>query len=222
MSWSAEERSARLQRMRLYVITGEAGGLDATCQIVEGALRGGASVVQLRKKEMPKGEQYRIGRALRDLTSRHNALLIVNDHADLALAVDADGVHLGQDDLEPAAVRRLGDFRNRLIGRSTHSLQQARRAVEEGADYLGVGPIFATPTKPGRPTVGLELVQAVAATLQVPFVAIGGIDAGNAEAVLAAGARAVAVVRSVYDARDPAAAARALRQLTDARVGVSS
>ena len=129
MSWSGEERRARLRHMRLYVITGEAGGLDTTCRIVEGALRGGASVVQLRKKQMPKGEQYRIAEALRDLTHRYAALLIINDHADLALAVDADGIHLGQDDLEPSAVRRLGDFHERLIGRSTHSLQEAHRAV---------------------------------------------------------------------------------------------
>ncbi len=217
-----EQRRARLERMRLYVITGEAGGHDETCRIIERALQGGADVVQLRKKELPKGEQYRLARALRQLSKAYGALLIVNDHADVAAAADADGVHLGQEDLEVAVVRRLGDFRDRLIGRSTHSPDQAWQAATEGADYLGVGPIFSTPTKPGRPAVGVELVRTVASTVKVPFVAIGGIDAGNAEAVIAAGAPAIAVVRAVYDAPDPAGAARALRRLVESRLEVAS
>ncbi len=216
-----EQRRARLERMRVYVITGEAGGLDETCRVIERALRGGADVVQLRKKELPKGEQYRLARALRQLSQAYGALLIVNDHADVAAAADADGVHLGQEDLEVAVVRRLGDFRDRLIGRSTHSPDQAWQAAAEGADYLGVGPIFSTPTKPGR-AVGVELVRTVASTVKVPFVAIGGIDAGNAEAVIAAGARAIAVVRAVYDAPDPAEAARALRRMVESRLEVSA
>ena len=215
-----EERRQRLRRMRLYVITGEEGGLAETCRVVEGGLQGGADIIQLRKKEMPKGEQYRLACALRDLTRRHQALLIVNDHADLAIAADADGVHLGQEDLEPAVVRRIGDFANRIIGRSTHSLEQALRAVDEGADYLGVGPVFATPTKPGRPAVGLELVRAVVVTFRLPFVAIGGIDSSNAGAVREAGAPAIAVVRAVYDADDPCEAARALRRHMSASVEV--
>jgi thiamine-phosphate pyrophosphorylase len=136
-------------------------------------------------------------------------LFVVNDRVDIAMAAGADGVHLGQDDLPLAAARRL--WPRGLVGRSTHSLGQALAAQAEGADYIGVGPVWATPTKPGRPAVGLELVRAVAAAqLRIPWVAIGGVDAGNVGAVLAAGARAIAAVRAVTAASDPEAAARGL------------
>lgn len=203
--------------MRLYVITTDAHGPAETARVAEAALRGGADAIQLRKKLMPKGEQYRLALVLRTLTRAHGALLIVNDHADLALAADADGVHLGQDDLEPAVVRRLPGFEDLLIGRSTHSLEQARQAAADGVDYLGVGPVYPTPTKPGRPAVGLELVGAVASALSLPFVAIGGLDAGNAGEAIDAGARAVAVVRAVCEAPDPCQAARAIVNLVIAR-----
>src|ERR1700736_4450712 len=186
----AEQRRETLARMRLYVITGDRGDEVETARIVEAALDGGATVIQLRKKSMPMFEQYRLALALRTLTLAHEALLIINDHADLAIAADADGVHLGQDDLPPAAVRGLPGFEGRLIGRSTHSLGQAQIAVHEGADYIAVGPVYPTPTKEGRPAVGI------------------GLD--NAPALVDAGARAIAVVRAVYDAPDPVEAARAL------------
>ena len=196
--------------MRLYLITGDQGGEAETVRRVRAALEGGADVVQLRKKTMLKGEQYTIALALRRLTREHDALLIVNDHADLAIAADADGVHLGQDDLPPAVVRALPGFEGRLIGRSTHSLGQAQIAAREGVDYIAVGPVYPTPTKEGRPAVGTALVSRVAGIVDRPFVAVGGIDLINASTVVAAGARAVAVVRSIYDADDPAEAARAL------------
>ena len=129
-----------------------------------------------RKKTMPKGQQYAIAVALRRLTLLHDALFIVNDHADIAIAADADGAHLGQDDLPPSVVRELPGFRGRLIGRSTHSVEQARSAMAEGADYLAVGPVYPTPTKAGRPAVGTGLVSEVAAIAERPFVAVGGID----------------------------------------------
>lgn len=206
--------------MRLYVITGERGDVDETARIVEAALAGGADVIQLRKKAMPSGERERLARRLRQLTRAHDALLIINDHPDLAIAADADGVHLGQDDAEPAAVRAMAGFGDRLIGRSTHSLDQARAAVAEGADYLGVGPVFATPTKPGRPAVGVGLVRTASTAVAVPFVAIGGIDETNVASVVEAGARAIAVVRAVYGAGDPAAVARRLRRAVETPAGV--
>src|SRR5438105_7836420 len=210
---SAEERREKLARMRLYLITGDQGGQEQTVRIVEAALAGGVDVVQLRKKTMPKGEQYAIALALRRLTALHGALFIVNDHADLAIAADADGVHLGQDDLPPAAVRALPGFTGRIIGRSTHSVEQARAAMQEDADYFAVGPVHATPTKAGRPAVGTGLVSRVASLADRPFVAVGGIDVDNAAAVIQAGAPAVAVVRAVYDAADPQDAARQLRRV---------
>ena len=208
----AEQRREILARMRLYVITGDRGDEVETARIVEAALDGGATVIQLRKKSMPMLEQYRLALALRTLTRVHEALLIINDHADLAVAADADGVHLGQDDLPPAAVRALPGFDGRLIGRSTHSLAQAQLAVHEGADYVAVGPVYPTPTKEGRPAVGTGLIARVAGVIDRPFVAVGGIDLGNAPAVIDAGAPAVAVVRAVYDAPDPAEATRRLHE----------
>ena len=208
----AEQRLETLARMRLYVITGDHGDELETARIVEAALDGGATVIQLRKKSMPMREQYRLALALRTLTLAHEALLIINDHADLAIAADADGVHLGQDDLPPDAVRALPGFEGRLIGRSTHSLAQAQIAVHEGADYIAVGPVYPTPTKEGRPAVGTALVSRVAGVVDRPFVAVGGIDLDNAPALVDVGARAIAVVRAVYDAPDPAEAARRLHE----------
>ena len=207
--------------MRLYVITGDRGDEVETARIVEAALHGGATVIQLRKKSMPMLEQYRLATALRTLTLAHEALLIINDHADLAIAADADGVHLGQDDLPPDAVRALPGFDGRLIGRSTHSLGQAQLAVKEGADYIAVGPVYPTPTKEGRAAVGTALVSRVAGTVDRPFVAVGGIDHDNAAAVVEAGAHAIAVVRAVYDAVDPAEAARRLHELVVTRLEVA-
>jgi thiamine-phosphate pyrophosphorylase len=213
-----EQRRETLARMRLYVITGDHGGEAETAHVVEAALEGGANVIQLRKKTMPKGEQYAIALALRRLTRAHDALFIVNDHADLAIAADADGVHLGQDDLPPDVVRALPGFEGRLIGRSTHSFEQAQLAIHEGADYIAVGPVYPTPTKAGRPPVGTGLVARVAGLSDRPFVAVGGIDLENAPEVIDAGARAIAVVRAVYDAPDPAEAARRLHELTVTRL----
>lgn len=217
----AEQRRKTLERMRLYVITGDHGDEVETARIVEAALDGGASVIQLRKKSMPMAEQFRLALALRTLTSEHEALLIINDHADLAIAADADGVHLGQDDLPPDVVRALPGFDGRLIGRSTHSLEQARAAIDEGADYIAVGPVYPTPTKEGRPAVGTGLLARVAEIVDRPFVAVGGIDHDSAPAVVEAGAAAIAVVRAVYDAIDPAESARRLHELIVTRLEVA-
>ncbi len=217
----AEERREKLSRMRLCVITGVRGDELETARIVEAALDGGATIIQLRKKSMPMVEQYPLATALRTLTLAHEALLIINDHADLAIAADADGVHLGQDDLPPDAVRALPGFEGRLIGRSTHSLGQAQLAVNEGADYIAVGPVYPTPTKEGRAAVGTALVSRVAGIVDRPFVAVGGIDHDNAAAVVEAGAHALAVVRAVYDAVDPAEAARRLHELIVTRLEVA-
>jgi thiamine-phosphate pyrophosphorylase len=215
---AAEQRRKQLAAMRLYLITGDHGGEVETVRIVQAALEGGATAIQLRKKTMPKREQYAIALALRRLTLLHDALFIVNDHADLAIAADADGVHLGQDDLAPEVVRGLPGFEGRLVGRSTHSLAQAQIAAQEGADYVAVGPIFATPTKAGREAVGTDLLARVAAVIDRPLVAVGGIDLQNAPAVLDAGARAIAVVRAVYDAADPGETSRRLGELIATRL----
>jgi len=210
--------SARLEVVRLYVITDSGHQPERVLRTVLGACDGGADAVQLRRKRGDDLETLLLAQRCREITSRAGVLFVVDDRLDIAMAVDADGVHLGQDDLPVAVVRRL--WPGRIVGRSTHSLEQARAARAEGADYIGVGPVFATPTKPGRPPVGTELVAAVAAArLGVPWVAIGGIDLSTADSVLGAGAPALAVVRAVTGAADPAAAAAQLRRLVTERAG---
>jgi thiamine-phosphate pyrophosphorylase len=201
----------RLAAARLYVVTDARQSPAQVEAVVAAACQGGADVVQLRRKDDAGLETLRLAERCRRLTAEAGVLFVVNDRVDVAMAADADGVHLGQDDLPVAVARRL--WPGRLVGRSTHSLEQAVAAVAEGADYVGVGPVYATPTKPGRAAVGLSLVAAVAASalVRVPWFAIGGIDADCVGGVVAAGARRVAVVRAVCEAGDVAAAVRSLR-----------
>lgn len=173
------------------------------------ALQGGAAMIQWRDKRRDKGDQLPGVRALHETCVKHGALLIVNDHADLALAAGADGVHLGQCDLPPGAVRGIvpADF---IIGVSTNTAEEARQAEAAGASYVAVGSIFPTGSKSGTRPASLERLREVKAAVRVPVVAIGGIDAGNIDEVLAAGAGAVAVISAVCAAADPLAAAREL------------
>jgi thiamine-phosphate pyrophosphorylase len=199
------ETNERLRAARLYlVIEGWAAGA------VEPALRGGVDVVQLRDKEAADEDVVAAGRELRDLCRAHGAPFVVNDRHDLALACGADGVHLGQDDAAVEEVR--AEVGERLaIGVSTHSPEQIAAAEGSSADYFAVGPVHETPTKPGRPAVGLGLVRHAARVASKPWFAIGGIEPANASEVAAAGARRIVVVRAIRDADDPEAAARALR-----------
>lgn len=212
---SGAARRELLRRCRLYLVTSPSPRLEA---VVEAALRGGVRLVQYRAKEgsadaqgQPITDAVRLEQALalRALCRRHGALLLINDRLDIAAAVEADGVHLGQGDLPPALARQLlgPDV---LIGRSTHAISQLRQAVADGCDYVGVGPVNATPTKPGREPVGLDYVRQAAADSPIPFFAIGGIDATNLAAVQAAGAERVAVVRAITEANDPEQASRVL------------
>lgn len=192
----------RLQACGLYLITRPLPELE---RVVEASLQAGVRLVQYRAKEADDRSRLAEAQALRALCRRHGALFLVNDRIDLALAVDADGVHLGQDDLPPALARRLLGP-EKLIGRSTHALEQLQQAERDGCDYVGVGPVNATPTKPGRTPVGLEYVRQAAAEARIPWFAIGGIEASSLAPVLEAGASRVAVVRAITDADDPAAA----------------
>jgi thiamine-phosphate pyrophosphorylase len=201
----------RLSRAYLYlVIDSEVDGRPADA-VVEAALQGGVDLVQLREKERSDEEIVATGRRLRDLCHQHDALFAVNDRADLALECGADAVHVGQDDETIESVRRaVGN--EVLIGVSTHSPEQVAAALAADVDYFAVGPVHATPTKPGRPAVGLELVRHAASHAgERPFFAIGGIDTGNVTEVAAAGAERIAVVRAIRDAADPGAAAAELR-----------
>lgn len=190
----------KLQKARLYLVTSPHPDLLG---IVGAALKAGLPLVQLRDKDAPTRPLLDLALRLRDLTSRYGALFIINDRVDLALAAGADGVHLGQSDLPLAAARALVGPRL-LIGQSTHAPEEAERAVVEGADYIGVGPVWATPTKQGRSAVGFEYVRYCRGHIPLPGYAIGGVDETNLLSLLAAGADRVAVVRAIMAAEDPA------------------
>jgi thiamine-phosphate pyrophosphorylase len=214
------ERRARLARARLYMVCPErgAGGPEHQReleQLVRAAAAGGVDVVQLREKRLPDEQLAALASALRGPCERAGVLLIVNDRPHVALSVGADGVHVGQDDMPVARARELVGS-EMLIGLSTHAGAEvvARAAAE--ADYIGVGPVHETPTKPGRQAVGLELVRYAAENARTHFFAIGGLHAGNLAPALEAGARRAVVLRAIAAASDPQAAARELRGLLDA------
>jgi thiamine-phosphate pyrophosphorylase len=186
---------------RLYLITGARPDL---ADLIEAAVSGGVDIVQIREKELPDAELLRLLHEMRALTRRLQVPLVVNDRPDLAVLSEADYVHVGQDDLPVEAARRFG----LLVGQSTHA--QAELDATE-ADYIGVGPVYETPTKEGRPAVGLQYVRYAAEHARVPWFAIGGIDETNVRDVVAAGAERIAVVRAITDALDTERAAAALR-----------
>jgi thiamine-phosphate pyrophosphorylase len=209
-------RFERLAAARLYLVCGALSD-----HRVDAALLGGVQLVQLRLKGWEPGHVVEVARRFARVCSRRDVPLILNDHPELVEAAGADGVHVGQDDLPVARARELlgGE---RIIGLSTHDVEQIDAAGRLGVDYIGVGPVHATPTKPGRPAGGAELVAAAARSAQVPFFAIGGINADNLAAVVAAGAQRVAVVRAIAEADDPELAARELRAGLETGVGVGS
>jgi len=205
------ERLALFDQVDLYPVTCQPLSEGrSSLEVLDGILAGGARIVQLREKEMTLRELCQLGQEFRRRTASAGALLIVNDHVDLALAVDADGVHLGQDDLPMAAARGLAP--ELIIGRSSHGLEQAIVAEAEGADYVNIGPIFPTGTKPEHTVfLGPQAIREFGPRLAVPFTVMGGIGLANIDQVVAAGARHVAVVTAVTRAPDIAAAVRELR-----------
>jgi len=216
---TSAKRRERLARARLYFVT-DGSTPDA---VLDAALRGGADVLQLRDRSLGDEDLLRVAQRFRALCDEHGALFFINDNPDLAARSDADGVHVGQDDAGVAEAReRAGG--ELLVGLSTHSPKQLMVGVAEGADQLSVGPVWETPTKPGRPAAGLEYVHhAAARRLPVPWFAIGGIDARNVRQVADAGAERVVAVRAIRDAADPRAAAAAIRgALTRRPVGAAA
>ncbi len=199
-------------KLGVYLVTDERLSKGrATAEIVRAAIRGGVDAVQLRGKDLPIREQLAIGRALRTITREAGVLFIVNDRLDLALALDADGVHVGQDDLPADVVRRLVGP-EWIVGVSAATLAEARAARDDGADYIGVGPIWGTATKlDAGVAVGPGLIATLKAAVELPMVGIGGIGAGNAAQVIAAGGDGVAVVSAIMSADDSEAAARDLK-----------
>ncbi len=181
--------------------------LEVASQIIDG----GADIIQFRDKKLSMREIVQKALPVRKLTEKAKVLFTVNDRPDIALELDADGVHLGQNDICLNSARKILG-KEKLIGISTHNLEQAKKAEAEGADYISVGPIFATPLKKDTKPVGLNLIEKVRNTIKIPFVAIGGINLGNIDQVLNAGAKTVAVIRAVLQAEDITRVTRELRK----------
>ncbi len=209
-------RRERLRTARLYFVCDARppGDLEA---MLRATLGGGVDIVQLREKELGRAEIERAASTYRRVADTYSALFIVNDDPDLARTCDADGVHVGKAEEVAAARELLGP--DAIVGLSTHSEAEIAAAAELPVDYIAVGPIWETPTKPGRPAVGLELVGHAAESAAHPFFAIGGISPLNAEEVVRAGARRLCVVRAIRDAPNPEVAAEALRRAFAAAEG---
>lgn len=203
-----------LAKSRLYCITLPPNQNQTYEETVESASKGGADIIQLRDKNLMSLDFLNLAKKLHKICKYYETLFIINDRIDLALACGADGVHLGQNDLPLKEAKKIAnaylstDF---IIGCSSHSIEQALTAQKEGADYVGCGPIFSTPTKPDYPAVGLSLVRQYVKEIKIPFVAIGGIDETNVKEVVEAGSQCVAVVRAGFENRDIENAVRSLK-----------
>lgn len=196
-----------------YLVTqGDLSAGRTTEEIVDGALAGGIDVVQVREKHRTAAEQLEIARSLRGPTAEADVALIINDRVDIAAAVKADGVHLGDDDLSIAVAReQLGE--DAIIGRSVSTVEAAKAAGADGADYLGVGAVYETGSKDvddDQQAIGLGVVEAIADAVEIPFVGIGGVTPERATEVVAAGADGVAVITAITEAEAPESATRAL------------
>lgn len=209
-------RRARLETARLYLVCDARPGGRPLSEVLHAAIDGGVDVVQLREKQLADEELTAVAHAAQALCSQLGALFVVDDRPHVALRAGADGIHVGQEDMPVEQVRQIVG-RDMLVGLSTHAPSEIDAAVPRGrdgsphVDYIGVGPVHATPTKPGRSAVGVELLAYAAAHARVPFFAIGGLSEHNLAEALAAGARRVCVLRAIADAPDPRLAAAGLR-----------
>ncbi|RLC94714.1 MAG: thiamine phosphate synthase [Chloroflexi bacterium] len=202
------DKASRLTGLYVVLDTAALAGRDPVLVAAQ-AIRGGATTIQLRDKAHARGEIVNLARKLRVVCGEGGALFIVNDYLDVALAADADGLHLGQEDLPLQEARRLMPM-DRLLGCSTHTMSQARRAQSEGADYVAVGSVYASPSKSDSMVIGLETLRKVREKVSLPVIAIGGINADNVAEVMSTGVDAVAVISAVMGAEDPEEAAREL------------
>ncbi len=210
------DRRARIEAARLYLVCDSRPGDRGLEEVLPAAISAGVDVVQLRDKQLGDGPLAEIAAVAADACREHGALFVLNDRPDIAALINADGVHVGQDDVPVAQAREVVGP-DMLIGLSTHSQPQIDADEARLADYIGVGPVHETPTKPGRPAVGVELIRYAAAHATRPFFAIGGLHAGNLAAALDAGAQRAVVLRAIAEAEHPERAARELRKLLDAR-----
>jgi thiamine-phosphate pyrophosphorylase len=206
-----EIRKTMFNSVDIYPVTCEKLSAGrSNLDVLEGVIQGGARIIQLREKEASTREFYELAVSFREITAKAGVLLIINDRIDIALAVGADGVHLGQDDLPIGIARKLAS--ELILGASTHSLEEALQAQSEGADYVNIGPIFPTSTKEGiKDILGPAAISAIGPQLRIPFTVMGGIHSQNLDQVLEQGARRVAMVTEITCAPDIAQSVRGLR-----------
>ena len=200
---SRGQAKKQLSQMRLYVLISSELCKKDPLEVAKDVLNGGADAIQLREKKMDAGEYLELATKIAELCRQEDKLFIVNDRPDIAVAAGASGVHLGQEDLEIGQARKVLSGKM-IIGVSTHNIEQAKQAVAGGADYIGVGPVFATGTKPSAEPVGVEYVRQAVNEIDLPQTAIGGITLDNIEQVISAGAKCVAVCSGIISANDPA------------------
>jgi thiamine-phosphate pyrophosphorylase len=207
-----EARMLLFQQVDVYPVTCERLSQGrSNLEVLEAVIQGGSKIIQLREKDYSKRDLYHLAMKFRKSTTRAGVLLIINDHVDVALAVEADGVHLGQEDLPVQVARKLAP--ELLIGASTHSLEQALQAEKDGADYINIGPIFSTETKEGvKPVLGPEAIATISPQVKVPFTVMGGINEENIDQVLAEGAGRVAMVTAITKAADIAVQVKSLKE----------
>lgn len=189
----------------LMLVTDHCSDVDAFCTIVEKALQAGVTVLQLREKTATTRDVYQLALRIKPIARQYNVPLLINDRLDIALAVDADGVHVGQEDLPVAVVRRLIGP-DKILGATAATVAAAQTAEREGADYIGSGAMFPTLTKPGKQVLPLNVLAQIKQAVQVPVVAIGGITADNLMTLKITGVDGLAVVSAIMDSADPAAA----------------
>jgi len=207
-----EARRNAFKQVDIYPVTCERlSNGRSNLETLKAVIQGGARIIQLREKEYSGKKMYALALKFREITTKAGVLLIINDHVDIAMAVEADGVHLGQDDFPLNAAKKIAP--ELLIGASTHSLKEAIQAQKEGADYINIGPIFPTGTKEGLARfLGPEAIAAISPEIDVPFTVMGGISESNIDQVLANGARRVAMVTAITQAPDIIATVKALRE----------
>ncbi len=210
MSTKLNERKKSFDEIDLYVVTCEKlSNGRSNLEVLDAVIKGGGKIIQLRDKQLCKCDYFQLAKKFRKITAKAGILLIINDYLDVAMAVDADGVHLGQEDFPLKEARMLAP--NLILGRSVHSLKQAKIAEAEGADYINIGPIFSTNTKEHAKALGSKAIKKIAPEISVPFTVMGGIKSKNIKELVVAGAKKIALVTAVTQSTDMVSAVIELR-----------
>ena len=204
------ERKKKFNEIDLYVVTcKKLSNGRSNLEVLDAVIKGGGKIIQLRDKEICKRDFFLLAKKFREITLKEGILLIINDYLDVAMAIDADGVHLGQEDFPLKEARKLAP--NLILGRSVHSLEQAKIAEAAGADNINIGPIFPTGTKEHAQAIGTEAIKKIAPEISIPFTVMGGIKSSNIKETVNAGAKKLALVTAVTQAADMVSAVKELR-----------